>query len=230
MCNVDLDGKLTRCNEDLSSEKTTKKETEQKRDDLDAELAACHSSAKNLADEATQAKALLGGGGARALRGGRRPPRRSRETSGSTHSRNGVCATVPEIVCAARQENSVPCRPWDGLGRLRSPWACVNIHWLAVVPLVACSAMGIVPPPRKTCTTAQAAPSADTALAIVGAMAAAGGTAIASQRCPSDGCGASWQPAGAGLIVIGAAAAIGFGISAVHGFTSTARCSGIQPR
>ncbi len=56
---VDLDGKLTRCNEDLSSEKTTKAETEQKRVSLEADLAACQSSAKSLGQQAAEAKELL---------------------------------------------------------------------------------------------------------------------------------------------------------------------------
>ncbi len=56
----DLGGKLTRCSEDLSSEKTTKAETEQKRVGLEAELAACQSTAKDLAQQATETKELLG--------------------------------------------------------------------------------------------------------------------------------------------------------------------------
>src|SRR5262249_57615133 len=56
---ADLGGKLTRCSEDLTSEKSVKAETEQKRVDLEAELAACRSTAKDLAQQAAETKELL---------------------------------------------------------------------------------------------------------------------------------------------------------------------------
>jgi chemotaxis protein MotB len=56
---VDLDGKLGRCNEDLTVQKTAADETEKKRVDLDADLTACRSSEKTLAQQAAAAKELL---------------------------------------------------------------------------------------------------------------------------------------------------------------------------
>jgi len=57
---VDLDGKLSRCNEDLTVQKTSVEDTEKKRVDLDADLAACRSSEKSLAEQAAAAKELIG--------------------------------------------------------------------------------------------------------------------------------------------------------------------------
>jgi chemotaxis protein MotB len=56
---VDLDGKLGKCNEDLTVQKTAVEDTEKKRTDLDADLTACRSSEKNLAQQAAAAKELL---------------------------------------------------------------------------------------------------------------------------------------------------------------------------
>jgi chemotaxis protein MotB len=56
---VDLDGKLGRCNEDLTVQKTAVEDTEKKRVDLDADLAACRSSEKTLAQQAAAAKELV---------------------------------------------------------------------------------------------------------------------------------------------------------------------------
>jgi chemotaxis protein MotB len=56
---VDLDGKLGRCNEDLTVQKTAVEDTEKKRVDLDADLTACRSSEKSLAQQAAAAKELL---------------------------------------------------------------------------------------------------------------------------------------------------------------------------
>jgi chemotaxis protein MotB len=56
---VDLDGKLGKCNEDLTVQKTAVEDTEKKRVDLDADLTACRSSEKNLAQQAAAAKELL---------------------------------------------------------------------------------------------------------------------------------------------------------------------------
>jgi chemotaxis protein MotB len=56
---LDLDGKLTVCKEELTTEKTTLADVDKQRTGLDAELTACRSSVKDLKAESAEAKQLL---------------------------------------------------------------------------------------------------------------------------------------------------------------------------
>ena len=56
---VDLDGKLARCTDEHTTEKTSAVQIEQRRVDLETQLTACSSSVKNLEQTASEAKEML---------------------------------------------------------------------------------------------------------------------------------------------------------------------------
>jgi chemotaxis protein MotB len=56
---VDLDGKLAKCSNELTTEKTTSSETEQKRVGLEVELSSCTTKLKDLKQDAAEAKEML---------------------------------------------------------------------------------------------------------------------------------------------------------------------------
>src|SRR5262249_20773846 len=116
---------------------------------------------------------------------------------------------------------------------------CAWRAWMAVVAALglgsACSWIGVTPPsppgePYAPCTASPANPIIDTIVASLGAVFALGGGILlvpqecGSQRETCETLGGIRRGVGVIGLVAGAVIAIPYGISAHHGFTTTARC------